>query len=163
MPIILYGRKSSLKKVRLTVKKKNLWTEWKINPIYNFRSFSLFLTKLNRTWFWCPNNGTINIPCFRCNSWNFKEICRIRSQVRHHKTNRLFPHRADLTPGQCAGWICGTKGRCNSSEGWRWAGGTPQKRFTVLLVSKENQRKNNHKISLDKHKEHNPFSVFFML
>lgn len=157
----LIWEKKFLKESKINSKKKNLWTEWKINSIHNFRSFSFFLTKLNRTWFWCPNNGTINIPCFRCNSWDFKEICRIRSQVSHHKTNRLFPHRADLTPGQCAGWMCSAKRRCNSTEGRRRAGGTPQKRLAVLLVSKGNSRRNNHRISLGK--EHHPFSFFFVL
>lgn len=125
--------------------------------INNFRSVSFFLTKSNHTWFWCPNNGTVNIPCFRGNSWNFKEICCIWPQVSHHKTDGLLPYRADLTPCQRAGWMCSTKRRCNSTESRRRAGGTPQKGFAVLLMSEGNCSRNNHMIPLGKLKKHNPF------
>lgn len=143
-----------LKKVRLT---KLFYGQKKGYSINNIRSSSSFLIKTNRTWFWCPNNSTVNIPCFSCNSWNFKEICRIWSQVSHHKTDGLFPHRADLIPCQCAGWMCSAEGRRDSTEGWRGTGGTPQKRFTVLLRCKGNCSRNNHMTSLGKHKKHNPF------
>ena len=97
---------------------------------YSMNNLTSFPTKKkkekkNHTWFRCSDNRTINITCFSCNSRNFKKICRIRSQTCHYKTDRLFPHRANLTPWQRARWIRRTRWRCDSPQGWRRAGCTP--------------------------------------
>lgn len=96
---------------------------------YSMNNLTPFPTKekkeRNHTWFWCSDNRTINITCFSCNSRNFKKIRRIRSQMCHYKTDRLFPHRANLPPGQHARWVGGTWWRRHSPEGWRRAGCTP--------------------------------------